>query len=430
MFKMKNMKRDLDGRTSVIWGARMTGLGALRKCLSAGIRPIAFVDSDPAFQGKTVANLPVYSPAEYWSMVPKLSKPAILIAVSLKENEILSQIQENSSIDISVFSFQDADSPYYTVDILGSCNLSCGSCPHSIESHGVPKGSMALDVFKKVFDKIMVDSPDVSHLSLYSWGEPLLHPYVAEIVKYVHSRDVAVALSSNLSIRFESRLDELIQQKPDYLKVSVSGYYPDAYGSTHQGGDINLVKSNLYRLRYLIDRYSAGTLVDINYHLYRNNNGINLDAFRRLAGELGFLISETYALVMPLERVLNHIDGKPDLQTKLLQKNLLVTIDEGISAAAVHRLPEGVCPFRENQVNINADLTVPVCCTVFHREGTIVADNFLNSSPEAIRAGKFNMELCTRCSKQGLPEYNMGLNQAGWAAFAAKKLTMDIKSAS
>lgn len=421
MPSIEKIKNDLLGHCTVIWGARMTGLGALRKCKAAGVYPVAFIDSDPAFRGKQVANLPVYTPSEYWGKFKEFNRPAILIAVSLKEDEIRSQIQTLGESRVSVFSFRDDSSPYYTVDILGSCNLTCASCPHSIVSHGVPKGSMSLENFKKVFDKIMLDSPDVPHLSLYSWGEPLLHPYVADIVSYVHSQDVAVALSSNLSIRFDARIESLIKQQPDYLKISVSGFYQDVYGSTHQGGDIELIKSNLYRLRHLIDKYDAGTLVDINYHLYRNNNGLNLDKFRELAIELGFIISETYALVMPLERVIDHLDKKIDLQTKLLQKNLLVTIDEGIKASSEFRLPDGNCPFRENQVNVNADLTVPVCCTVFHREGTIVAENFLNSDPQTIREQKSRVKLCTSCSKRGLPEYNLGLNRAGWDVFASEK---------
>ncbi|MES2877231.1 MAG: radical SAM protein [Pseudomonadota bacterium] len=425
MPKIEQMKKDFGERTIVIWGARMTGLGALRQCRSAGILPVAFIDSDPAFKGKTVANLPVFSPAEFWAKLTQFIKPAVLIAVSLKEDEIRSQILAQGSSGISIFSFHDASSPYYTVDVLGSCNLSCRSCPHSIEAHGVPKGSMELSTFKQVFNKIVLESPGISHLSLYSWGEPLLHPYIADIVEYVHSMDVAVALSSNLSIRFESRIEALIQQAPDYLKVSVSGYYQDIYGSTHQGGDVNLVKSNLYRLRHLIDKYNSGTLVDINYHLYRNNNGVNLEMFRRLADELGFIMSETYALVMPLERVINHLDGKPDLQTQLLKDNLLVTIDEGIEASSVQRLRDGYCPFRENQVNINADLTVPVCCTVFHRNGTIVANNFLNTDADTIRANKTRVELCNRCTKLALPEYNLGLNHAGWDVFAREKQSTD-----
>ena len=137
--------------------------------------------------------------------------------------------------DIPTKSFFFEEAPYYTIDILGSCNLRCASCPHSIVDTDVPKGSMNLDKFKLVFDKILTESPMTSHISLYSWGEPLLHPYVNEIINYVHEKNVAVALSSNLSIKFEDRIKQLIKSAPDYLKVSLSGFYPTAYNNTHQG---------------------------------------------------------------------------------------------------------------------------------------------------------------------------------------------------
>jgi uncharacterized Fe-S cluster-containing radical SAM superfamily protein len=415
----------LKNKDVFIWGARMTGLGALRFLRKHSINVVGFIDSDPAFLNKRVSNLPVLSSANLSESFTNKNQ-AILVAVSLKEEEILSQLGKFGLSGVPVYSFQDESSPYYTIDILGSCNLKCASCPHSIEDHGVPKGSMTYENFVQVFDKIMLQTPALSHLSLYSWGEPLLHPRIGDIVSYVHKHNVAVALSSNLSIGFDQRISTLIEKSPDYLKISLSGYYPSAYNKTHEGGDINLVKSNLYRLRYLLDKFKSNTLVDINYHLYRDNCGVNLDKFQELADELGFILSKTYALVMPLERILSYFDGNPDIQTKQLEENLLVKINEGVEASSHVPLPNGVCPFRENQVNINADLTVPVCCTVFERGSNVVAQNFLLSTPEDIIAKKSEAEICSRCMKLRLPEYNMGFNRQGWDEYANQKTITDI----
>ncbi len=424
--KRTQIVENLADKDVLIWGARMTGLGALRLLRQLGVRVIGFIDSDDAFKGKVVNGLPVLHPSELKEFVVGKTSLALLIAVSLKEQEILSILAEMGVDKLPVLSFQDPDMPYYTVDILSSCNLRCASCPHSIEDHAVPKGSMSLDTFKQVFDKILNDSPDITHLSLYSWGEPLLHPHVDEIVRYVHEHGVAVALSSNLSIKFDQRIERLLEQSPDYLKVSLSGYYPDAYNNTHQGGDINLVKSNLYRIRYLLDKLNSETFVDINYHLYRDNSGENLNKFKALADELGFVLSQSHALVMPLERVLSFKNDKADFQTLELQKNLLVTIDEGIAASTKTRLDQDTCPFRENQININADLTVPVCCTVFERGVNVVAENFLETTLQQISTAKSKVTTCTKCMELGLPEYNMGFNQMGWKEYAKQKTLVDI----
>ena len=412
----------------LIWGARMTGIGALRQLKNNNIDILGFVDSDKAFDNKYSQGLKVYSPIELKNILHDRKDVVILVAVALKEDEILSQLKKLDIPEIPILSFHDANAPYYTVDILSSCNLKCASCPHSIEETNVPKGSMTLKTFKSVFDKIMEDSPFTSHISLYSWGEPLLHPYLSEIINYVHERNVAVALSSNLSIKFRSRLDKIIQSNPDYLKVSLSGFFPDAYNNTHQGGDIELVKENLISIRKLIDKYNTNTLVDINYHLYKDNCGKNIDEMEMFANKLGFVVSKTYALIMPLERVISHIEGKPDLQTKLLKDNLLVTIDEGIEASSKSVLPENTCPFRENQININADLSVPICCTVWQRDKNIVAKNFLESNLDEINKNKKNVELCNKCMKLRLPEYNMGLNKNGWEEYAKQKTVTDIGS--
>tara|TARA_B110000003_G_C16630264_1_gene526347 strand:- start:541 stop:1884 length:1344 start_codon:yes stop_codon:yes gene_type:complete len=412
----------------IIWGARMTGIGALRQLKEQNIEILNFVDSDEAFVGKFVHGFKVHYPGELKEILKLHDNVVILIAVSLKEDEILSQLQKIEIANVPVISFLDEMAPYYTVDILGSCNLKCASCPHSIEDTDVPKGSMSFDVFKSVFDKIIKETPSISHISLYSWGEPLLHPHIDKIIDYVHEKNVAVALSSNLSIKFEKRIEKIIKSSPDYLKVSLSGFYPQAYDNTHQGGDINLVKKNLYLIKKLLDKYKVQTLIDINYHLYRDNSGENIEQMEKLADELGFILSKTYALVMPLERVLSHLNGKPDLQTEQLQNNLLVTIDEGIRASSEVPLPKNTCPFRENQININADLSVPVCCTVWKRDDNVVASNFLESNVSEINKNKKNVDLCNKCMNLRLPEYNMGFNKRGWEKYAKEKSITDIGS--
>jgi MoaA/NifB/PqqE/SkfB family radical SAM enzyme len=415
----------LANKKVLIWGARMTGIGALRQLNKKNITVLNFIDSDDALVGKFVHGLKVYHPNQLSELVKNRKDVAILIAVSIKENEILNQLQKLNIVNVPIVSFFDAMAPYYTIDILGSCNLKCPSCPHRIIGTEVPKGSMNIKTFKSVFDKIITDTPSISHVSLYSWGEPFLHPYLDQIIDYVHEKNVAVALSSNLSIKFGDRIEKIIKSNPDYLKVSLSGFYPNAYNNTHAGGDINLVKKNLVLIRELIDKYKAKTLVDINYHLYKDNSGENLKQMEDFSNKLGFVISKTYALVMPLERVISHLEDNSDSQTKQLQNNLLVTIDEGINASSKISLPKNTCPFRENQININSDLTVPVCCTVWERNGNIVAQNFLKTNINEINLNKKKIDLCNKCMSLRLPEYNMGFNKNGWENYAKEKKITD-----
>ena len=233
----------------------MTGLGAARFLRSKGIEPCLFIDSDTSLSGKKISNLKVHSPLSF-EMVEAGEIQAILIAVALKEKEIKKEIEKIIGKDRIKYFLQDEEVPYYTVDILGSCNLSCSSCPHSINNHNTPRGSMEFETLE-MFDKILSETIELSHISLYSWGEPLIHPRVVDFINLVHSKNIAVALSSNLSLNIPQRLEDLVLCQPDVLKVSVSGYNQEIYGTTHEGGDVRLVKSNLYLLRYLMDKHNS-----------------------------------------------------------------------------------------------------------------------------------------------------------------------------
>lgn len=406
----------------------MTGLGAYRRLTAKGVKVTHFIDSDPGLEGLKILGCQVLSPQAAAHKFTSGVFDTIVITAILKSEDILKAIESEFTGPVTpeIFLYGSADTPSYTIDILGACNLKCGSCPHSIPNHEVPKGSMTLETFKKVLNKALCEAPALSHISLYSWGDPLLHPYLGEIINFSHSKNLALAISSNLSMNLDGRLEDIVKASPDYFKISVSGYSQKIYETTHQGGDINLVKSNLYRLRYLMDRHKKTFLVDINYHLYRNNCDEELQNFKSLANELGFVLSETYALVMPLERVFNYLDGDPDFNTtKLNEDLLLVTVEEGIEASGGKGMPQRSCPFRENQININADLSVPICCVTFERSSrTIVSGNYLNSELDVARINelKSQKDICIRCQQEGLPEYNLGFNRTQWIEYAQRRL--------
>ena len=427
---MDQQLRDcISNKSVIIWGARIVGIGLSRKCRKEGLEIISFIDSDQSLSNKEVNGIKVSHPSSLENILKKNKNKeiVIIVAVSIKEDEIRRLLREYlpDGHNVGILYYKDFNSVYYTIDIVSSCNLACLSCAHSLEGRK-PGGIMSLDNVKAVIKKIERESPNCSHVSLYSWGEPLLHPQIDEIINLFHDAGIAVGLSTNLSHQNFRNIERAVQASPDYIKISVSGYYPKAYNNTHQGGDITLVKSNLYKLAYLIDKKGIASLVDINYHLYRDNCGENLQKMTDLAEELGFIISTVHALVMPLERVMDHREGKPDAQTIELEKNLLVKIDEGIEVSQNVKLEEG-CPFKLNQMNINADLTIPVCCLVFNRDH-LVSGNYLKDEISDIDKRKEEAKICEKCMKMNLPQYNMGFNKSGWEEIARRKTKVDIGS--
>ncbi len=409
-----------DQNKMVIWGARMTGLGLMSKLIKMGSasRVECFIDSDPAFNGRRLFGRPVLTPAAYFGSGTGLQNNrrdiTVVIAVALKEAEIRRALKR-LNIKAKIIGYTQGDQSHVTIDIMGACNLRCGSCPQGIPTKDVPKGAMSLENFYSVINKVKVESPETTHIALYSWGDPFLHPRLPEMIDAAHDANFAVALSTNLSIEsnIARKLDTVVARAPEYIKISVSGYTQSVYGQTHQGGSISLVKSNLHLLRYYLDQQeNCSTLVDINYHLYQNNLEQDLEKFRALADELGFIFSTTDSLLMPTERVLDLIDGYPDDEAVRLDKDLfLLPTLKSIEISAMNTDPLNECPFAVNQLNINSDLTVPVCCTVFGRDETIVSNNFLEDSLTDIMSRKSQVQICKRCISERLPEYNLGYNQ-------------------
>ncbi|MGE4232301.1 MAG: radical SAM protein [Bacteriovoracia bacterium] len=408
-----------ENRPLIIWGARMTGIGFIRFAKKYNLNPIGFVDSDKSLHGKKIGSLTIGSPSTIPALKEKYKDLTVVVAVSIKEDEILRTLKTMGIGDSDVVNYGGLCGTLFTIDISGSCNLKCPSCAHAMDDiDKPPKGFMAVDDFKKIIAKIKREVGIVGHISLYSWGEPFLHPHLEEIIKHAHSEGIATAVSTNFSISNTQRVNSIVEANPDYLKISTSGFYPDVYNSTHTGGNVNLVKSNLYRLKYLIERYNLSTFVDVNYHVYKNNFDKDLNKMQELCDELSFTLSPCYANLTPIERLVDLMEGRADAETKKIADLLLVSVDEGLKATEEYRnLP---CRFLTNQVNIHWDRSVPICCVTFDRNTSTIAKDFLEVPLEQITRNKENHPSCEKCTKYGFHSYLLGVNQKGWDEVAEK----------
>jgi MoaA/NifB/PqqE/SkfB family radical SAM enzyme len=409
---IKNLLTVLNNRPIVIWGARMTGIGFFHLAKKHHLNIIGFVDSDPSLNGMNLYNLPITLPGNLSSLKAQYQNLVIVVAVSIKEDEIIDSLNEIGLSSKDYVIYKDFCEYFFTIDIAGTCNLKCPSCANSISSNDYPKGFMSLDDFKNITDKIIKEVSLVSHFCLYNWGEPLLHPQLDLFINHVHQIGIAVAVSTNLSINSADQIYKMVKASPDILKISLSGYYPDTYNKTHTGGDINLVKSNLYRLKYYMEICSSSFIVEVNYHLYKHNIGIDLTKMRELCKELNFVFSTYYANFTPVERVIKYCQGNNiDKETKEFLKLFLVSIDKGLEITKpFHHLP---CRFLSNQININWDRSVSLCCVSYGRQ-TVISNDFLQDSLESIKIQKKNRDICKICMGYGIPQYLLGVNQKEW----------------
>lgn len=425
MNNAKKLLKSIANRPIFIWGARMTGIGFYRFASQNNLEIKGFVDSDKSLHNNQLYGKLIYSPTQFTKLRENYKDFVVVIAVSIKEDEIVKSLSNIGISETNYILYKDYCQNFYTIDIVGTCNLRCPSCANSIGDLGRPKGLMSLADYRKILAKMMDEVGVVSHICLYNWGEPMLHPELSKFIDYTHSVGIAVAVSSNFSIGNEKLIYNLVKSSPDIFKISLSGYFKKTYDLTHTGGDINLVKSNLYRLKYYMTKLGKSFLVEVNYHLYKHNQGDNLQEMERLCKELGFILSTCYANYTPVERIIDFCEGNLDEKSLEFLKLYVVNIEEGLKIASPYRnLP---CRFLSNQVNINWDRSVDICCVSNDGSSSTISDDYLEESLDEIIAKKNNHALCDKCMSFGIHQYLLGVNQKEWKKLADKKINNSIK---
>ncbi len=150
-----NLLKILKDRPILIWGSRMTGIGFLRFAKKHNLNTIGFVDSDPSLAGKKISDLPISMPGILSSLKAKYKNLMVLVAVSIKEDEIISSLKELGMSDGDCISYSDFCGCFFTIDVSGVCNLKCPSCAHTVEGINNPKGFMSFDDLVKITEKII-----------------------------------------------------------------------------------------------------------------------------------------------------------------------------------------------------------------------------------------------------------------------------------
>ncbi len=171
------------------------------------------------------------------------------------------------------------------IDVANACNLCCPFCPTGARR---PSGRRRTLMELATIEKLLAElGPYLITANLYNWGEPFLHPHLADIVALFHRCRIFTSVSTNLNVAATHRLTAVMDAGLDHLVVSLSGVSPEVYTRYHQGGDFSLVLADLrhliaYKRRYKLRR----PLIELKYLLFTFNRH-EVPAFRRLAAGLG-----------------------------------------------------------------------------------------------------------------------------------------------
>lgn len=110
---------------------------------------------------------------------------------------------------------------FMQIELTNYCNLKCPVCPTG--SGELKRRPQSID--PALFERLMKEvGSNLLVLSLWAWGESLLHPKLSDILRIIQKYDAATLLSTNgQNLDDESIIQGLVQNPPTYLIVALDG---------------------------------------------------------------------------------------------------------------------------------------------------------------------------------------------------------------
>lgn len=291
----------------------------------------------------------------------------------------------------------------FDIDVVGACNLRCPSCPQgNSEGYRPTHGHMEPELLAEIIAKAKTESL-VSDISLFSWGEPLLHPRIHELVGCVRDAGITCHLSSNLNLLPDG--DAIMAANPTSFKISVSGFTQEIYGYSHRGGNIERVKKHMVELAEAKRRTNSKTRIFVNYHRYRHNLKEE-SLMREFAAGLGFGFQPVWALMFPLEKILGMHTGSSKVSLTVEDQELIgrLVLPPRESLVVTQQYRTQPCALRDSQLTLNFQGQVQLCCGIFDSDKFSIG-NYLDLPLVEIQRLRETHEMCGICQHHGAHVY-------------------------
>ncbi|HEY3999888.1 MAG TPA: radical SAM protein [Candidatus Xenobia bacterium] len=152
---------------------------------------------------------------------------------------------------------------FYHVHLNMPCNQRCIMC--------VPNGRHASDVmpleqFQRLFQQIR---PYVEHITLIG-GEPLLYPWIDEVLELLRTEPVAVSINTNVTLLRPATVDRLLSLHELHLRASIDAATRETYRRIRGSDSFERV---VRHLEHFGDRAATRSHVFlvVNYVVMREN---------------------------------------------------------------------------------------------------------------------------------------------------------------
>jgi MoaA/NifB/PqqE/SkfB family radical SAM enzyme len=153
------------------------------------------------------------------------------------------------------------------IEVTSRCNAHCIYCPRTVyHSHWHNR-----DLPLKTFQRIMPALPKAALTYLQGWGEPLLHPEFAAMVRMVKEAGSTVGTTTNGMLLNSGRVRDLIEAGLDILTFSLAGTSSACNDAARPGAPFDRVLEQIDRVRRIKAECNSSTpVIYIAYMLLRS----------------------------------------------------------------------------------------------------------------------------------------------------------------
>lgn len=273
------------------------------------------------------------------------------------------------------------------IEITNDCNLNCQFCNRAmIKKQGV--GYMKLSDFKHIVEtyRNQIIMPSLSRL-----GEPMLHPDLVEMVRFLKQKKVQkICFTTNATLLTQELFKELVDAGLDVMAMSFEGTSKETYETLRRGANYWEVLENI--LNACTINYSKKKPVDLQIIII--DNSLTHDKIPEFVSFWSHIEGLNHVQVLPLD------DWAGTFDISNLQVN---TNNSQVQICSI--------PWFTVQVQWNGNI-VP-CCNWFARPfGNIFKDDLKyiwNSVPYQVFRGlmyksRHNHPYCKNCKLKGFTE--------------------------
>ena len=276
------------------------------------------------------------------------------------------------------------------IEIINRCNLSCSFCPTSDR----PARMMSVDEFAKIAAQV---TPFTDYICFHVKGEPLMHPWLGDILAIAHQNELKVNLTTNALLLPEKHQLLLGETAPRQISLSLHSF------------DANTMHTRDFRsyLENAIDFARTFTMTTPGYISFRlwNLDG-TAKADQRLRNQFILeTLEQAYHLAQPIDAYVGKVHGNT------IAPHTYVNFDQLFEWPDEHA-PDygfnGTCHGLRHQLAILADGQVVPCC--LDHNGHLALGNIFIESLDTIlckekslriiedfRSHHIHENLCRRC---------------------------------